>query len=178
MDRRLEIRTMLLAMIVTCVPALAAVLMVTVSSEPDLSELNAVRQPEGAPVVLTWPELSRKYPHALNAARGVSHGGKVTAIGYMMEDDARVKPGEPVSRFLLLPEAGNLLHAAHRFGDQMIEAHLADGSGTAFVRRRLLRLTGTLRSRRGGPASERPLYVMEQAQAEAIDRADVRRYLR
>jgi hypothetical protein len=51
MDRRLEIRTVVLVMIVTCAPALAAILLIAVSSEPDLAELNRVPQPDGAPAV-------------------------------------------------------------------------------------------------------------------------------
>jgi hypothetical protein len=178
MDRRLEIRTVVLVTIVTCAPALAAVLLIAMSSEPDLAELGRVPQPDGAPVVLTWPELSRDRPHALNAAVAVSLGARVVAVGYMMDHGPSVRAGEMVRSFLLLPEAGNLLHPAHRISDQMIEAHLADPDGIPFAHRRLIRVVGKLRLRRGEPAAERPLYVLEEADAQPVDRPDIQKYLR
>ena len=178
MDRRLEIRTVVLVIIVTCAPALAAILLIAFSSEPDLAELDRVPQPDGAPVVLTWPELSRDRPHALNAAAALSAGGRVVAVGYMMDKGRSVRAGELVRSFVLLPEAGNLLHPAHRIGDQMIEAHLADPEAMPFVDRRLLRVVGKLRVRRGAPGAESPLYVLEEADAQSIDRRAIRKYLK
>jgi hypothetical protein len=176
MDRRLEIRTVVLVMVVTCVPALAAVLIIAASSEPDLAELDRVPQPEGAPAVLTWPELCRDRPHALNAAKAVSTGGKVVALGYMMENHRRVRSGDLVSSFDLLPEAGNLLHPAHRLGDQMIEVRLSRGHEMAFASRRLVRVSGILRQRPGDPAEDRALYILEESEAWLIQRADIGRY--
>src|ERR1041384_5577011 len=105
MDPRLEIRTVVLVMIVTCAPALAAILLIAVSSEPELAELGRVPQPDGAAPVLTWPELSRDRPHALNAAAAVSAGASVVAVGYMMDYGPPVRAVECVRSFVLLPEA-------------------------------------------------------------------------
>jgi hypothetical protein len=178
MERRLEIRTVVLMMIVTCAPALAAILLIAVSSDPDLSELNRVPQPDGAPAVLTWPELSRDRPHALNAAVAVSAGARVVAVGYMMDYGPPVSAGEFVRSFVLLPEAGNLLHPAHTIGDQMIEAHLTHVDGIPFAPRKLIRVVGKLGLRRSERAAEHPLYVLEEADAQPIDRADIRKYLK
>jgi hypothetical protein len=176
MDHRLEIRMIVLVMVVTCVPALAAVLMIAVSSEPDLTDLDRVPQPDGAPAVLTWPELSRDRKHGLNAAPAVAAGARVMALGYMMDDNRRVRNREPVRSFLLLPEAGNLLHPAHRIGDQMIEAHLASGHEEPFAARHLVQVSGILRLRPGRPAAEQALYVLDEADVRLIERADIGKY--
>src|SRR5436190_13268583 len=176
MDRRLEIRTVVLVMVVTCVPTLATVLMIAASSEPDLAELNRVPQPEGAPAVLTWPELCRDRPHALNAAKAISTGGKVVGLGYMMENHRRVRSGELVSSFDLVPEAGNLLHPAHTFGDQMIEVQLSPGHEMPFASRRLVRVSGILRQRPGDPAADRALYILEESEVRLLERAEIRTY--
>jgi hypothetical protein len=178
MDRQLEIRTVMLVITVACAPALAAVLIMAASSVQDLTDLDRVAQPDGAPPVLTWSELCRDRPHALNAARAVSTSGMVVALGYMMDNDHRGRVDEGVSSFLLLPDRGNLLHPAHRLGDQMIEAHLVRGDEIPFASRRLVRVIGRLRLRRGDPAADRPLYVLEEAEAQPIDRTDIRKYLK
>ena len=168
MDRRLEIRTLVLVMSLTCVPALAAVLLIVMSSEPDLAELDRVTQPDGASAVLIWPELCRDRPHTLNAAPAISTSGKVVVLGYMMDNHRRVRSGELVGSFTLLPEAGNLLHPAHRLGDQMIEVNLSHGHEMPFASRRLVRVSGILRQRPGDPAADRALYILDESEARLI----------
>ena len=175
MDRRLEIRTVLLIMVATCVPALATVLIIAASSEPDLAELDRVPQPDGIAVV-TWPELCRDRPHALNTATATSIGARVLALGYMMDDHRPARAGQIVRAFLLLPEAGNLLHPAHRLGDQMIEVQLSAGHEIPFASRHLVRVSGILRQRSGDPSSERALYQFEDAYAQPIKRVEIGSY--
>ena len=128
--------------------------------------------------MLTWPELCKDRPHALNASAAVSTGAKVVVLGYMMDDHRLLRTSELVSSFLLLPEAGNLLHPAHRLADQMIEVHLRAGREVAFSNRHLVRLSGVLRQRAGDPSAERALYILDDSEVELIQRAEIRKYYR
>ena len=83
-----------------------------------------------------------------------------------------------VQDFVLLPEAGNLLHPAHRIRDQMIAVHLEDGTRIQFAPRALVWVWGNFRASAGlGPRSE-ALYVLDRARAKPADRADIRRYFK
>ena len=96
----------------------------------------------------------------------------------MMDDHRLLRTSELVSSFLLLPEAGNLLHPAHRLADQMIEVHLRAGREVAFSNRHLVRLSGVLRQRAGDPSAERALYILDDSEVELIQRAEIRKYYR
>ena len=176
MDRRLEVRTILLVMMATCVPALAAVLLIATSSQPDLADLDRVPQPEGGPAILTWSELSRDRTHSLNAAPTLSAGTRVLVLGYMTDYGRPLRADELVHGFLLLPEAGNFLHPAHRAADQMIAVHLAAGHEVPFANRHLVLVTGTLRQQPGNPAGEQALFLLNEADARLIERGDVGNY--
>jgi hypothetical protein len=64
--------------------------------------------------------------HTLTVAK-ISMGTKVRALGYMMDADQPVRDGERVRRFILLPDAGNVVHPAHRFGDETISGAAPSG---------------------------------------------------
>jgi hypothetical protein len=68
-------------------------------------------------VVLNWSALLLGHAHSLDARSLLSAGAPVLALGYMFEKDRALREGEWVRDFVLLPEAGHILHPAHRFGD-------------------------------------------------------------
>jgi len=87
-------------------PLVAASILVSIDIRSDLSELKSA----GAETV-GWSEL----------ASWKEAPGRVRMIGYMMDGYQPSRDGATVDMFVLLPEAGQLLHAAHRIPNQMVE---------------------------------------------------------
>ena len=110
--------------------------------------------------------LERHRSHALRQGTSAFTGARVQVLGYMMtEVDHPLPTGKRGRELVLLPDAGNLPHPAHRFGDQMIAVHLAVGEETAFVSRSLVWIKGLLRASSGDPAGAKLLYHLEEATA-------------
>jgi hypothetical protein len=83
-----------------------------------------------------------------------------------------------VIEFVLLPGAGAVFRPVHSFGDQMTEVHLAAGRTIRFLERRLIWVSGRLRSLPGDPNGRQPLYLLENASVEPAARTDIGRYFR
>src|ERR1700694_3294403 len=113
-SRRTEVRTLLLVITITCVPVIATVFLVISTTEPDLADLKTRSDRTGKYLVLDWSALEED--RIAKTAPAKFNGAAVHAIGYMMEGDASIKTGERITDFVLLPEAGNAFHPAHRFG--------------------------------------------------------------
>jgi len=96
----------------------------------------------------------------------------------MMKGDWPVRDGERVQSFVLLPDAGNPMHPAHRFGDQMIDVRLDGDTAVRFSERSLVWVWGTLRMLPGDPSGHKPLYVLENARTEPANKADIQKYFR
>jgi hypothetical protein len=159
------------------VPALGTFIAVFSTARPDIADLTPLVPRDGAYAVLNWVDLERR-PHALQKGTSVFAGARVQALGYMMESDHLVSAGEPVQDFVLLPNAGNLLHPAHRFGDQMISIHLGEGHAVTFAPKRLVWVRGVLRAWPGNPAGDKPLYALEEALVTPANKADLTKYFR
>lgn len=147
------------------------------TTEPDISDLTPVIAKTGDYVILNWVELERRR-RALAQNAAVFSGARIQALGYMMEAARFVPPGEAVREFVLLPDAGNLLHPAHRFGDQMIAVHLTIGEATKFVPKRLVWAKGILRASSGDPSGPKPLYDLEAASVVPASKTDIKKYFR
>ena len=100
------------------------------------------------------------------------------ALGYMMEGDQPVRDGQVVRRFVLLPDKGNAVHPAHRFGDQMIDVQLRPSDSVRFSGGSLVWVWGTLRALPGDPGGPIPLYRLEDARVEPADEGEIPRYFR
>lgn len=172
-----EVRFLLLVTAGLCVPALGALIAIFSTAEPDVSDLTPVLQTIGPYAVLNWSDLERR-PRALQQGTGVFAGARVQALGYMMESDGPIRAGEPVHDFVLLPDAGHLLHPAHRLGDQMIAVHLIAEEQVQFAPRSLVWVRGVLRASLGDPAGDKPLYNLEQATATPASKTDLKRFFR
>jgi hypothetical protein len=96
----------------------------------------------------------------------------------MAESDRAVRNGERVQEFFLLPEHGNLLHPAHRFGDQMIAVHLQEKTQFQFSAGALVWVWGMLRGSPGDPAGSQPLYNLERARVQPAGESDIRKYFK
>ena len=113
-------------------PLFLAYILVAVDMRSDLSELNAAKHVDDrAPVPVGWPELE---------ADGAQ--GRIRMIGYMMDGYQPSSDGTPVDMFILLPEAGQFLHPAHRIPNQMVEVR--PRHAVPFRRRELVWAVGTL----------------------------------
>lgn len=177
-SRSEEVRTLLLIGAGIAIPLAAAVLAISETGRPDLSDLVPIGNSAENCVVLSWSTLLRDHTHSLAAGSPLFIGAPVQALGYMVESDRPKGEGEWVRDFVLLPEAGNLLHPAHRFGDQMITVHLAPDARVRFSRRALVWVWGTFRASAGGPAGSKPLYSLERARVHAADMEEIRQYFK
>src|SRR5205823_2519073 len=106
--------------------------------------------------VLEWATLRRDHSHAMAADSQAFSGAEVQALGYMAD-------GELTRDFVLLPDAGNLLHPAHRSGDQMIAVRLRAGERMQYSPLELVWVGGILRVTPGDPVGRKPLYTIERA---------------
>jgi hypothetical protein len=61
----------------------------------------------------------------------------------MTDGDRPIPKGGRITDFVLLPNAGNFLHPAHRLGDQMIAVYLREGEWIAFSPMALVWVAGT-----------------------------------
>lgn len=177
-SRKEEARTLLLIGAGVTIPLAGALLAISITGRPDLSDLVPIKNSAEGYVVLNWSTLLRDHPHALDAGSSLFNGASVQALGYMVESDRVNGEGEWVRDFVLLPEAGNLLHPAHRFGDQMITVHLASDARVRFSRRALVWVWGTFRATAGDPAGSKPLYAIERARVQPADRGEILKYFK
>ncbi len=163
------VRAFVLVVAFACVPVLGTLLAIVSTTEPDLSDLTPIRHPRGQYVLLDWLAL-RHGQFSLAAS--------VQALGYMAESDRSLHTGDRVRDFVLLPEAGNILHRAHRIPDQMIAVHLREGEQIQFSLRSLVWVWGTFQASPSDPAGIEPLYHLDEARAKRADKSEISTYFR
>ena len=168
-SRKERLRTLALVIVITCVPVLATLLAIVSTTEPDLSDLTPIRQTPGQYVLLNWL--------ALRQGR-LSAESSTQALGYMVESDRLPHAGDWIRDFVLLPEAGNLLHPAHRIPDEMIAVRLREGEQIQFFPRSLVWVWGTFGASPGDPAGLQPLYHLDQARVQLAAKSDIPKYFR
>ena len=172
---RVHRRTLALIVTIACIPLLGTVLAVVITTKPDLSGLIPSNAQVGDYSVLNWRELLQTH-HSLSSAAAKLDGVAVQALGYMVDGDKTIHPGDLVQDFVLLPDAGNLLDPADRFGDQMLSVHLTESDRCPFFPRQLVWVWGTFRASRGDSSGPTPLYHLESARTRPADRSDIGRY--
>lgn len=172
------IRTLLLATAIAGVPIPGTIFVATATSEPDLGELIPINDRIANYVVLNWSELLRDHPSDKRKATLGLSDIEVQALGYMFDGDRPISKGEWVKEFVLLPEAGTLMHPAHRIRDQVITVHMEDSKGSQFAPRVLIWVWGKFRVSTEPEVRSRPLHTLEQARVKLADKADIPRYFR
>ena len=141
---------------------LLAVAFVGMDMRSDLSELKSAGQVDDKGVVpVGWPDLARQHERA----------GRVRMIGYMMDGYRPSRDGEMVDMFVLLPEAGQLLHPAHRIPNQMVEVH--PSHPVVFHYRDLVWATGILNRTMGSSGDEKAAYAMVAAEVTPASERDI-----
>ena len=152
---RQESSAFFLIAVIACVPVIGSIWAVIATIQPDLSDLIPLNAQIEEYALLEWSALLGGHSAAPPLRSRVVSGASIQALGYMMDGAGPVRAGAPTRRFLLLPDAGNLLHPAHRFGDQMIMVELRNGDARPFSPRALVWVRGTLQISRGDPTGER-----------------------
>jgi hypothetical protein len=158
-------------------PLLLTYLLIAADIRSDLSELkpsHAVAD-DGARLV-GWTELA-----ANDTGHGNKHAvhladGRVRMLGYMMDGYQPVRDGTPVSMFILMPEAGHLLHPAHRIPSQMVEIRLTSGHSIPYRDRSLVWVTGLLGNTSGTVNGEHADYAMTEASTAFAEDRDIARW--
>ena len=147
-------------MAVIAFPALLASILVGIDIRTDLSGLrsSAPFDDKGVPLV-SWPELNKQTAHPARM------------IGYMMDASTPAMDGARVDVFILLPEAGQLLHPAHRNPDQMVEVRTA--SPVVFQSRQLVWVSGMLTRTIGERGSGGAAWAMTAAGISQASQADI-----
>ncbi|MGA2716286.1 MAG: hypothetical protein ABSG41_24585 [Bryobacteraceae bacterium] len=147
-------------------PLFLAYILVAVDMRSDLSELNPAKQVDDeGPISVGWPDLE-----------GQGAQGRVRMIGYMMDGYQPSSEGTPVDLFILLPEAGQFLHPAHRIPSQMVEVR--PRRPVPLRHRELVWAVGTLNRTTGKPGEEKAAWAMGDAEVEAAAERDIGKWFR
>ena len=163
------LRAFIRVIVITCAPVLGTLLAIVSTTEPDLSDLVPIRQPPGAYALLKW--LALRHGQFFPAA-------SVQVLGYMAESDQSLHTGDWVRNFVLLPDAGNLLHPAHRIPDQMIAVRLREGEQIQFFPKSMVWVWGTFRASAADPAGVQPLYHLDEARVQRANKFEIPKYFR
>jgi hypothetical protein len=132
----------------------------------DLSELKSTGQTdETGAVPLGWPELESQ--------RQVSRQ-LVRMLGYMMDGYQPAREGTRVEMFILLPEAGQFLHPAHRIPNQMVEVR--PRQPVVFRYRDLVWASGILSPIVGLSRDQKAAYTMTAAEVKPASQRDIGRW--
>lgn len=159
-----------------CLPNVVSIVLITNAARQDLSDLTPAISHADQYLMLAWPDLERAR-HAMSAG-AIPSGTMIRALGYLMDGERPVRDGERVQGFVLLPDAGNPVHPAHRFGDQMIDVRLEAGNEVRFSGRSLVWVWGRLRMLAGDPSGHKALYILENARSEPANEADIPKYFK
>ncbi len=95
-------------------------------------------------------------------------------IGYMMDGYQPSPDGSLVDMFVLLPEAGQFLHPAHRIPNQMVEVR--PRRPIPFQNRRLVWVRGSLNRTAGTPGAEKADWAISDAEVEPAEPRDISKW--
>jgi hypothetical protein len=132
-----------IALFMTCA-VLLPILLAVLSSRPDLYAVKPKPVRPGI-VVVDWKSLGDLLSGTVNpaAARPEWFGPEVEIAGYMIPD-APSQPRQKVTRFLLVPDAGDWLNPPHMHAGEAIDVRLKDGQAMRLVERTAVNVRGRL----------------------------------
>jgi hypothetical protein len=150
-------------------PMVLALVLVAMDIRIDLSELKSSgqRDEQGA-IPLGWPDLE------VSASQDGQR--RVRMIGYMMDGYQPSRDGAEVNMFILLPEAGQFLHPAHRIPNQMVE--IRPRHPIVFRYRDLVWASGVLNRTIGNPGDEKAAYAMSDAEVNRAMEREIGKWFR
>jgi hypothetical protein len=153
--RTRETRTLALILIAVVGPLLLTGALIAIDMRTDLSDLKAIRgkSVDGYPA-FGWADLANMIP---------GHPTPARMLGYMMDGYHPVSDETPVMMFTLMPDAGHILHPAHRVPDEMVEVWLPLDMPIRYLNRRLVWVSGTLRRKDAAMKEGEALYTISNA---------------
>ena len=156
---RQESRTIVAIIAAIVLPCILMLLLVAADMRPDLSDLQPLSREAD---LIGWPQLDA----------ALTQGRPVRLLGYMM--DLENTPNDtPVQVFILMPEAGTMVHAAHRIPEEMIEVRL---SKSVLFRYRSLVWVGGIIERSRVRSGAR--YLLEDASVRSAADSYISRWFR
>jgi hypothetical protein len=163
--RRKKERLTLWAIIaVIAFPLFLGYILVAADIRSDLSELKPAKLLDDAGFApMGWPELE-----------GSVTERPVRMIGYMMDGYRSYPGGVNVDMFVLLPEAGQFLHPAHRIPNQMVEVW--PRRPVLFRNRQLVWAMGRLNRTMGKAGEEKAAWAMGDAEVRPAEPRDIAKW--
>jgi hypothetical protein len=150
------------------VPLLGTFAIQSLTMRPDLYDLvPRADMPSRNPPIIGWSGLAERLCDC-----------RTRILGYMMDNDRPIPDGKRVSNFVLLPEAGTLLHPAHRIPEEMIDIRLGAGGVIEFESRQLVWVEGVLNSCYVSNHGTEPSYCLTDAAALRVEPGDIKRFFR
>ena len=132
---------------------------------PDLSDGQPRAQSPGDMAIsVGWPSLRGEQGDL------PENGAIVKMLGYMMDGYHFARNGSPVNMFVLMPEAGHLLHPAHRIPDEMVEVW-SEGA-VLFENREMVWVTGRF-EHLAGSEEEHAQYALRGASVAPASPTDL-----
>ncbi len=175
--RKQEVRALAIIICAVVLPLILAFLLVAADMRSDLSDLiPAEALPDNTATLIGWSDLEIPENRSLSLEQTRwQPQRRVRMLGYMMDgyaDGHKPAPdGAPVSMFILLPEAGQLLHPAHRIPDQMVEIRPVQPALFRF--RSLVWVEGALSGTPGRRNPDKALYSMNAAVVQPAFQSDI-----
>jgi hypothetical protein len=174
--RKQETLTLWKILAVLTVPLVITCILMARDIRSDLSALTPTETTGSAsPVWIGWPDLKLRYARSTLDASGIVESTRqVRMIGYMMDGYRPSRDGSQTDIFVLLPEAGQFLHPAHRTPNQMVEVH--PRHTVLFRYRDLVWVSGMLKLNRtiGNSGGEMAAYAMSGAEVNSATEQDIR----
>jgi hypothetical protein len=133
-----ERKALLLIILITACPAILTLSLIAVSRQPDMYYVTPQSNEPGVKAV-SWQTLDK-----LMSAPDTPLTAEVEVQGYMIAAEGFPAVNGRVSRFLLVPDAGNWLHAPHLDPDELIDVRLMDGQATPLLARPAVKVRGTM----------------------------------
>jgi hypothetical protein len=150
------------------VPELGTIAIQNFTRQRDLYELVVRSEaPSHDPPIISWSRLAER-----------PCDGRVRILGYMIDGRRPVPDGMSVADFVLVPDAGTLLHPPHRIPEEMIDIHLRAGKVTGFKSRQLVWVEGLLTSCYLSNRGTEPLYCLTDASVLKAVPGEINRFFR
>jgi hypothetical protein len=160
--KKQETLTLWAIIVALAFPMILAAALVAMDMRSDLSELKSTGQMDDKGTLpVGWPDLE-----------GQREGtGRIRMIGYMMDGYQPSREGATVDMFVLLPEAGQFLHPAHRIPNQMVEVH--PSHPVVFHYRDLVWAAGILNRTMSNHRDDKAAYAMIAAEVAPASARDI-----
>ena len=139
----------------------------------DLSDLRpSGKMTDPTTVLVGWPDLANSQERLEIERASSGPAIRVRMLGYMTEGYRPVREGEEADMFILMPHAGQILHAARRDPHEMVEVLLRRSA--RFRNRELVWVSGVIEE--GPCASGGVFYCMKDGDVWPAEQREITRW--